>query len=362
MPVPRTSKTLTALLLAVVLLAAACSSGATTSAGPSSDRVTTTTTTAGDRGADDSAATSDGGGPSAPAPSGPFAVGRRSVTYVDKTRTTNADPMRDLPEKPDRTLPVMLLYPATGAATDTGDPTDDAPAAPGTFPLIVFSHGITATGPFYTSLLQRWARDGYVVAAPTYPLTSFGVRFPGDAVALADYRNQPADVSFVIDSILAQAEDAGDPLHGHVDASRIGAGGHSLGAITTLGLVFNSCCTDKRIKAAEDFAGAELPFGGGSFEPFPTTPLLIVHGAKDGTVPVAAGDKVWAGITGPAWYLRYPDAGHINIVFPGPYFDTTAKVSTDFWDAELKDEPAALEADPPTVQATGLGTLEQKDG
>ncbi len=360
---------LAAVLLALAL-AAGCSSsaktGADSSASSSSSSEQTTTaagsgtgSTATDSASSDRAANTD---QPRPAAAGPFNVGRQSVTYVDKSRKTNADPMRGFPEKPERTLPVMLLYPAAGSPTESGDPTEGAPAAKGSFPFIVFSHGITASGPIYSVLVQRWARAGYVVAAPTYPLTSVGAKFPGDPVALTDYKNQPADVKFVIDSVLAQAKDAKDPLHGHVDASRIGAAGHSLGAITTIGLVYNSCCTEKRVKAAEEFSGAELPFDGGTFTPFPKTPLLIVHGAKDGTVPVAAGDKVLADATGPTWSLRYPDAGHVNAVFPGPYFDTTVKVSIDFWNAQLKGAPDALKADQADVQAGGLGTLTTKNG
>ena len=365
MSLNRTTNRLAAVLLALAVLAAACSSSAKTGARGSSSRPAATVTDSAPV-TDDTATSSSGPGPSttgpAPAASGPYAVGRQMTIVVDKSRKTNADPMRGFEEKPDRTLPVMLLYPASGAPTEHGDATDDAPAARGTFPLVVFSHGITASGPIYTVLLQRWARAGYVVAAPTYPLTSTGVQFPGDAIGLADYKNQPADVSFIIDTLLTRSKDAKDPLHDHIDATRIGAAGHSLGAITTLGLVYNSCCIDKRVKAAEEFAGAELPFDGGSFDPFPKTPLLIVHGGKDTTVPIAAGDKVWAGVTGPGWFLRYPDATHISIVFPGAYFETTVKVTIDFWDAQLKGRPAALDADAAEVQASGLGTLEHKDG
>src|SRR5207248_3269789 len=121
---------------------------------------------------------------------------------------------------------------------------------------------------------------GYVVAAPTFPLSNGNA--PGGPNA-SDYVNQPADVSFVITRLLALDDDA--PLRREIDGKRIGVSGHSLGAITTLGVAANSAVQDRRIDAAVPISGLELPFGSGSFFSTPTPPLLLVHGTADGTVP-----------------------------------------------------------------------------
>lgn len=274
---------------------------------------------------------------------GPYAVGRRDFTVVDTSRPTDADPVRGTPQKPSRTLPVMVLYPATGAAPadPAAPPTTNAPAARGPFPLVVFSHGITASGPTYLGRLQRWVRAGFVVAAPTFPLSGPGAKFPGDSVALGDYRNQPADVSFVLSQVLAHNGERGDPLYGLIDSDEIAAAGHSLGAITTLGLIENSCCQDHRIKAGIAISGIELPFPNGTFDKPPATPLLLIHGDADATVPVRGSDNVFDRATPPVFYLRLTGVSHIGVVF-GDAARFTDQAIIAFLDQELKHQRSAL--------------------
>ena len=190
----------------------------------------------------------------------------RSYTFVDRSRPTSAN--GTYPGAPSRTLPTLLLYPAVG---DPNGPAvkDARPIRHGRgFPLIVFSHGFTASGPAYAFLLEMFVREGYVIAAPTFPLSSGGA--PGGP-KLLDYVNQPADVSFVITQVLGLARH--DPsLRRTIDRRHIGAFGHSLGAITTLGVATNSCCVDRRISAAVSFSGIELPFPEEPTSPRPPRP------------------------------------------------------------------------------------------
>src|ERR671930_612347 len=74
---------------------------------------------------------------------------------------------------------------------------EDAPPAEGRFPLVVWAHGWNSTGETFLPYAELWARQGYVVALPTFPLSREGVA-DGD-----DVQNQPGDVSFVIDQVLA---------------------------------------------------------------------------------------------------------------------------------------------------------------
>ena len=113
--------------------------------------------------------------PTAPAPKqnfGPYAVGVRTETFVDSSRPT--DPSNGAPGKPSRTLRTLVLYPAQGEASDRDVPDAPPAAEAAPFPLIEFSHGFTASGPAYTLLLRQFAAAGYVVAAPTFPLSSGG--------------------------------------------------------------------------------------------------------------------------------------------------------------------------------------------
>jgi predicted dienelactone hydrolase len=153
----------------------------------------------------------------------PYEVGERSYAFVDRSRTT--PPNGSYAGAPTRTLPTLVLYPTKG-----GQPLRRRHG----FPLIVFSHGMGATVRPHRSALDLWASRGYVVVAPTFSLSSGTA--PGGS-SLADYRQQPADVSFVISRVLGL-----DGLKKTIDRRSIGVAGHSLGAVTSLALVANGCC------------------------------------------------------------------------------------------------------------------------
>jgi dipeptidyl aminopeptidase/acylaminoacyl peptidase len=158
----------------------------------------------------------------------PFTITRRDIVVEDTSRPTAADPGRGLAEKPSRTLPLMLLTP-------TGD---------GPFPIMVFSHGVTGTGPAYQGFLEPIAAAGYVIIAPTFPLSS------GAGGTIPDYVNQPGDVFFALDSVIKMATAPADPLFNKLDVDHIAVAGHSLGAMTTVGAALNSCCSQARVDAA----------------------------------------------------------------------------------------------------------------
>ena len=279
-------------------------------------------------------------------------MGRRSIEVVDTSRSTAADPARDREELPERTLPVLLLYPAEGTPTNPAAPEDDATPADGEFPLIVFSHGVTADGPRYEGRLKQWARAGYVVAAPTFPLSS------GRGGLIRDYVNQPADVSFVLDELLSLQDD--EPLAGHIDPERLAAAGHSLGAITTIGVGLTSCCSDPRLDAIVSLSGTRLPFEGKGVDEIDRLPFLAVHGANDPIISVSGSDSLFEDADGPAAYLRLADAGHTD------YLRTDAHLVDEtvlgFLELELRGDDDALDDVPALVTARGNATFEVKAG
>jgi len=330
-PVRAVSHTLAGAVCALLVAASACSSG------------------------DDSsgAAGSPGGAGEAAevaATTGPYATGRRTVTLVDASRGT-AEVPGVLPARADRTIEVEIVYPAEGepgpeptAPGAPGGSVEDAAPADGEFPLIVFAHGFNGLGRFFRGYAEGWAREGYVVALPTFPLSRNGVAVSADA------QNQPADVSFVIDELSALGPD--DPLAGHVDDELVAVGGHSLGGATVLGATYNSCCADDRIDAVVQVAGGPLPFEGGTYQGGSQTPMLLVHGTADETVPVAVGDAVFEMIAGPIWYLRADGATHSGVfeAEAGELFDDAMLA---FLAAELRGDDAGLEAVAGEVEASG---------
>lgn len=297
--------------------------------GATSNQAASTTTTA---------AVSTTSTTSTVAPTRPYSVTRRDVTVEDTSRTTNADSRGNIEAKASRTLPVMLLV----------------PDGPGPFPLVEFSHGVTSSGPQYEPFLEPIAAAGYVVAAPTFPLSS------GPGASVVDYVNQPGDVYFVIDSVIKMANDANDPLHGRVDSEHIAVAGHSLGAMTTYGTAFNSCCAQTRIDAAIVLSGVEAPFPDGNYDARPRVPLLLAHGANDTTIVVSSGDDLFARATGPTAYVRFPEGTHSDILGgnKGKVLDQAAVAWLDKW---LRNDSSGFDALPAAVTASGVATLQTKN-
>jgi dienelactone hydrolase len=237
-----------------------------------------------------------------PSPSVPPTLERSAAptrTFAVKTRELR------LNRGSDRPLPTTVWYPATGA---------------GPFPVIVFSHGLTARPSDYADILARWARAGFVVAAPAYPHTSGGVA----EFDVVDLLNQPADASHVLTKVLALDGKAGDPLQGRLDRGHVAAAGHSGGGITTLGML--SGTRDDRLSAAVVLAGRQvLP---GTFAGKPVK-VLFVHGELDRTVRYADGLAAFEAVPWPKAMLTLPDAGHV--VTGGEEFDLVTGATTDFW-------------------------------
>ena len=130
-------------------------------------------------------------------------------------------------------------------------------------------------------------------------------------------------------------------------------GGHSLGGVTVLGIGYNSCCVDERVDAVVQVSGGPLPFEGGDYETPPPTPMLLVHGTADETVPVGVGNLVFDMFEAPIWYLRIEGATHSGVFgdAAGALFDAAM---LGFLDAELRGDAEALDAAATEVEASGI--------
>jgi predicted dienelactone hydrolase len=333
-------------LVLLALLAAACSDGggsATDAAAGAAAAGQATTTTA-------------------PVAEAPFAVGRQDFTFVDTSRPTDAVPDRGVEARPDRTIPVIVTYPAVGDPgepptlrevwDEDGDPEGrsavlGAEPVDGPFPLVVFAHGWMGNGASLLPLAERWARSGYVVALPTFPLSRAPIGFGGDVV------NQPADVSFVLDELLGLPGD--EPLAGVVDGDHVALGGHSLGSATVFRAVYSGCCTDDRIDATIAVAGGPQDAGADTYLDQPDVPMLLAHGSAD-FVPVEISDAMVDFITAPVTYLRLTDGDHTN-VFVGARGELFSTAVLAFLDAELRGRPEGLAGLADVVAGSGLGEL-----
>ncbi len=281
-----------------------------------------------------------------------FAVGTTSMTFIDTSRPTAAH--GSVPEAPNRTIKTTIVYPAEGMPGDAValNASVDRAAAP--FPLIVLSHGLGGNIDYLLPLAEVWASRGYVVALPRFPLTNNTT--PGGPVA-QDVQNQPADVSFVIDEVLAESNTSGLLLSNAVDGEEIAASGHSNGGITTYGLVAHSCCRDRRINAAIVLSGAASPFAGGEYDLSDTPPMLIVQGVNDVLVNYNQAVRTYNQLQPPKGFLSLEASDHGSYLSPDdPAFDVVAQASVDFFDSELRDDSAALERLPEN-QVPDVATL-----
>jgi len=313
--------------------------------------------------------------PQLPRPTGPYQIGVVNLHLIDSSRP---DPYN--PPQPYRELMVSVVYPAQHAAQYPRAPlmtpavsagfnalaglysynvpegtTIDfsaiktfertgAPAAPGRFPVVLYSPGLGDVRSWDSVLVDQLASEGHIVVTidPTYETSA--VEFPDgriassrllqmDAQAVADgtetqfletvvLGTRVADAKFVLDT-LARLADGQDPdaehaplpagLRAALDLGRVGMFGHSGGGFTTLEAMYE----DPRIKAGINMDGTlEYDFGAPTdtnFSPVAvhglTKPFLIL--SSDATDACTAADDPSC-----AAVLAHSTGWHADITLP----------------------------------------------
>jgi len=257
-------------------------------------------------------------------------------TFVDRSRRTVPTTGAPLPS---RTL-VTTIYRPNGT---------------GPFPLILFSHGLDGHPEKFTKLFSAWADAGFAIAAPAFPLTNSHAADPNSNVG--DVGQQPADVSFVLDNVLALAKQRGSRLFDAIDERRIGAGGLSLGGLTTYWLVYGKCCRDERIDAAAVLDGirSEEQLDG-------HVPLLIAHSDTDPTLPYSSALEAFASARPPVWFVTLHGASHASQWEDDvtPYDHIAERITIDFWDATLNGDSQAFARLQHDATVPGLSSITAK--
>ncbi len=162
----------------------------------------------------------------------------------------------------------------------------------GPFPVVLLEHGSGVVPAIYTVLAEGLASSGFIVVATNHPPDSLIAAFPdGHEIkftpywpAEADRRTQGmaigkfadevlvADVRFVLDQ-LQQMNSRDHFWHGHLDLSKIGIVGHSMGG-TTAALATQE---EPRILAGVNLDGSTYPGMNGDVRPVPVhKPFLFL--------------------------------------------------------------------------------------
>jgi dienelactone hydrolase len=244
-----------------------------------------------------------------PAPTGPYKVGTQTRHLVDESR---GDRFSNRPGGR-RELMIQIWYPAKASSRGQFAPYREKSITtfrsahfalvkshsileakftqdPFRFPLLLYTPSWSGIRTESTAQVEELASHGYVVVGIDHPYSSDRVAFPDGTVVRRkflgdeDYSSQAAVEAFVetaSEQIKIRAEDARfvldvlerldvkDPqgvLTGHLDLTRVGIFGSSLGG----GTAAEACSLDRRFKAGVDMGGMIAPKSAerGAFAPF----------------------------------------------------------------------------------------------
>jgi dienelactone hydrolase len=274
------------------------------------------------------------------------------VTFVDHSRVVRFPGHAPA----HRTLVTLIRYPAQGPSTRT-DVADAAPErAARPFPLVIFGHGYAVTPHPYARLLQAWARAGYVVAAPVFPLENANA--PGGPNE-SDLVNEPGDMSLVITRMIHAGTQRAGFFAGLIDGRRVAVSGQSDGGETALATAYDRDFVDRRVRAAVILSGAEIPGVDGFDFPAPSPPLLATQGTADPINPPILTRDFFDIAPPPKFLLSLIGASHLGpYTNDQPQLQIVERVTIAFLDRYLKHTPGALRRMEATGDVAGLSALE----
>ena len=256
-----------------------------------------------------------------------------------------------------RDIPILVYLPA-----------EKSPA-----PVVLFSHGLGGSRDGNAFMGQHWAARGYVAVFLQHPGSDTSVwqgKPPASrmtamqqAASAKNFQLRVKDVPAVLDQLALWNQTTSNALTGRLDLKHVGMSGHSFGAVTAEAVSgeslpgFGQIYTDARIQAAIAFSPSS-PRGGKAAPAFGSVkiPWLLMTGTEDvapiGNTDVASRLAVFPALPpGSKYELVLDKAEHsafTDIALPGDHearnpnhHRAILAISTAFWDAYLKNNPAA---------------------
>jgi predicted dienelactone hydrolase len=263
------------------------------------------------------------------------------------------------------------------------------PQGAGPFPVIVFSHGLYGSKDGYFALGQYWASYGFVSIHPSHADSMKDSGFRGRLrTAMEDPRlwsGRPQDISFIISSF-AEIGRLAPELRGKLDVKRVGVGGHSYGAYTSMAIA-GSAVTMPGAAKPTSFGDARVqavialsPQGAGEMGQTEHSwdniriPVLTMYGSRDMAsqrrTPDWRSQPFHYEPPGDKYDVELKDATHFTFVGPfrpgAPEKDLfkLAKIETlAFWQAYLNGDAAArqwLQSDAFAQVSNGMASVARK--
>ena len=189
--------------------------------------------------------------------------------------------------------------------------------APGTFPLVLFSHGRTGMRFAYSLLSEALASRGAVVVSADHPGDALADWLLGTNVDdRTNETNRVGDATFLLDAMLAGAGHTTglpDDLLAAIDLHRIAAVGHSYGAYTAFAMVAGArgAAPDTRVRAVIGLQAYTHIISDGALGRIHTPALLVVSEMDNVTPPEFNADRPWALLPGaPVWRFDLASSAH----------------------------------------------------
>jgi len=247
------------------------------------------------------------------------------------------------------------------------------PASTSPVPVVLFSHGLGGTREGSAFLGQDWAERGYVAVFLQHPGSDDsvwkgksmldGMADMEAAASLQNFLLRVKDVPVVLDQLALWNADQSSPLAGRMNLKKVGMSGHSFGAVTTEAVSEETFpaggqpFTDPRIKAAIAFSPS-APKMGSPARAFGSVkiPWMLMTGTKDtspiGNTSAESRLAVYDNLKETKYEVVLNNAEHsvfTDRALPGDreprnpnHHRVILALSTAFWDAYLKGDPAAL--------------------